>query len=99
MRTVSSAERACNEPASSSGATATVAMPSSRQARNTRSAISPRLATKSFSIGIARRLVAIRISRCGVHVVQRTEGAAADGGPSANNASEGGNGCPFGDGS
>ena len=48
MRTVSSAERACSEPASSSGATATVAIPSSRQARKTRSAISPRFATRSF---------------------------------------------------
>ena len=45
---VSSAERACSEPRSSGGATATVAMPSSRQVRKTRSAISPRLATSSL---------------------------------------------------
>ena len=48
ISTVSSAERACSEPESSSGATATVAIPSSRQVRKTRTAISPRFATRSF---------------------------------------------------
>src|SRR5919106_1665917 len=48
--TVSSAERAWSEPPSSGAATATVAIPSSRQARNTRRAISPRLATSTLRI-------------------------------------------------
>src|SRR5207248_3079661 len=51
ISTVSSAERACSDPPSSGGATATVLIPSSRQARKTRNAISPRFATRSFRIG------------------------------------------------
>ena len=42
-------------PRSSGATTATVAIPSSRQARKTRSAISPRLATSSFWMVTARR--------------------------------------------
>src|SRR3977135_4745261 len=48
ISTVSSAERACSEPASSGATTATVPSPSLRAARNTRSAISPRFATSTF---------------------------------------------------
>ena len=53
ISTLSSAERACRADASSGGATATVAMPSSRQARKTRTAISPRFATSSLRIAMA----------------------------------------------
>src|SRR5262245_57558771 len=49
MHTLSSASRTCMASASAVECTATVAMPSSLQARNTRSAISPRLAIKIFS--------------------------------------------------
>ena len=48
------AERAWSEPRSSGATTATVAMPSCRHARKTRSAISPRLATRSFRMGRSR---------------------------------------------
>src|SRR5436190_22734643 len=48
MHTASSAKRTCKAPTSASENTATVAMPSSRQARMTRMAISPRLAIKTF---------------------------------------------------
>src|SRR5262245_36433542 len=57
MHTDSSASRTCSESRSASLNTATVAMRSSRQARMTRSAISPRLAirtlrnTRSFAAG------------------------------------------------
>src|ERR1700730_8297547 len=47
---VSSAERACSEPRSSDATTATVEIPSSRQARKIRSAISPRFATSRHCI-------------------------------------------------
>src|SRR6059058_275736 len=52
ISTVSSAERACREPRSSGATTATVPIPSARQVRKTRSAISPRFATSSLSIFI-----------------------------------------------
>ena len=48
MHTLSSARRTCMASASAVECTATVAMPSSRQARCTRSAISPRLAMRIF---------------------------------------------------
>src|SRR6185295_4966299 len=48
MQTDSSAKRTCSALASTVECTATVAMPSSRQARMTRSAISPRLAIRIF---------------------------------------------------
>src|SRR5947209_17493482 len=48
ISTASSPERACSEPLSSGATTATVPRPSSRAARNTRSAISPRFATSTF---------------------------------------------------
>src|SRR3954470_17548462 len=48
MQTSSSAKRTCSDSRSASEYTATVAIPSSRQARMTRSAISPRLAIKTF---------------------------------------------------
>src|SRR6218665_1896405 len=48
MHTDSSAKRTCNALASAVECTATVAMPSSRQARMTRRAISPRLAISTF---------------------------------------------------
>src|SRR5687767_1202401 len=48
MQTSSSANRTCSDSRSASEYTATVWMPSSRQARMTRSAISPRLATRTF---------------------------------------------------
>src|SRR5512137_3224301 len=48
MQTASSAKRTWSESASTVEWTATVPMPSSRQARITRSAISPRLATSTF---------------------------------------------------
>src|SRR6185295_4337092 len=48
MQTDSSAKRTCSALASTVECTATVAMPSSRHARMTRSAISPRLAIRIF---------------------------------------------------
>src|SRR5574341_1499640 len=55
MQTLSSASRTCMASASAVECTATVAMPSSLQARSTRSAISPRLAIRILS-NIAPRL-------------------------------------------
>src|SRR3954464_13182433 len=49
MHTLSSASRTCMASASAVECTATVWMPSSRQARWMRSAISPRLAMRTFS--------------------------------------------------
>src|ERR1700690_2875938 len=49
MQTLSSARRTCMASASAVECTATVAMPSSLQARSTRSAISPRLAIRILS--------------------------------------------------
>src|SRR5215475_4307724 len=49
MQTLSSANRTCMASASAVECTATVGMPSSLQARSTRSAISPRLAISSLS--------------------------------------------------
>src|SRR5947209_18367627 len=49
MQTLSSARRTCMASASAVEWTATVAMPSSLQARRTRSAISPRLAIRTLS--------------------------------------------------
>src|SRR5947209_14464514 len=48
MQTASSANRTCSELRSASEYTATVAIPNSLQAQMTRSAISPRLATRIF---------------------------------------------------
>src|SRR5215203_1002556 len=48
MQTSSSANRTCSEFSSASEYTATVLMPSSRQAQMTRSAISPRFAIRIF---------------------------------------------------
>src|SRR5512136_1823307 len=48
MHTASSAKRTCRASASAWEWTATVGMPSSRQARMMRIAISPRLATRTF---------------------------------------------------
>src|SRR3954466_9524114 len=48
MQTSSSAKRTCRDSRSASEYTATVWMPSSRHARMTRSAISPRLAIRTF---------------------------------------------------
>src|SRR3954447_15966255 len=50
ISTVSPATRVCSAPASSGAATATVAIPSSRQVRKMRTAISPRFATRSFEV-------------------------------------------------
>src|SRR5450432_383367 len=49
MHTLSSAKRTCMASASAVECTATVGMPSSWQARSTRSAISPRLAMRILS--------------------------------------------------
>src|SRR5215218_2093675 len=49
MQTLSSASRTCMASASAVECTATVAMPSSLQARSTRRAISPRLAMRILS--------------------------------------------------
>src|SRR5262245_19380687 len=49
MHTLSSARRTCMASASAVECTATVAMPSSLQARSTRRAISPRLAIRILS--------------------------------------------------
>src|SRR5262252_2081667 len=49
MQTLSSAKRTCIASSSAVECTATVAMPSSLQARSTRSAISPRLAMRILS--------------------------------------------------
>src|SRR5215208_3801184 len=48
MQMASSAKRTCRDSASAVEWTATVPMPSSRQARITRSAISPRFAMRTF---------------------------------------------------
>src|SRR6266404_1190962 len=48
MQTFSSAKRTCSASASTDECTATDLMPSSRQARITRSAISPRFAIRTF---------------------------------------------------
>src|SRR5512137_2650586 len=56
MQTASSAKRTWSESASTVEWTATVPMPSSRQARITRSAISPRLATSTFLNMVSPRL-------------------------------------------
>src|ERR1700722_1958015 len=57
MHTASSAKRTWSELRSASEYTATVEIPSSLQAQMTRSAISPRLATRIFwNIGLGRRL-------------------------------------------
>src|SRR3954470_17097751 len=48
MHTSSSAKRTCSDSRSASEYTATVCTPSSRQARMTRNAISPRLAMRTF---------------------------------------------------
>src|SRR5690348_6229158 len=57
MHTASSANRTWSADASAVEWTATVAMPSSRQARMTRRAISPRLAIRIFlNTGLGRRL-------------------------------------------
>src|SRR5271167_4252946 len=56
MHTASSAKRTCSEFRSASEYTATVEMPSSLQAQMTRSAISPRLATRIFWNMAGRRL-------------------------------------------
>ena len=48
MHTSSSAKRTCSDSRSASEYTATVCTPSSRHARITRSAISPRLAMRTF---------------------------------------------------
>src|SRR5688572_3646314 len=54
MQTVSSASKTCFNVVSAVECTATVLMPSSRQARKMRSAISPRLAIRTLSsIGVA----------------------------------------------
>ena len=54
-RTATSASRTNGSPASASECTATVPMPRSRQVRNTRRAISPRLATSSRLIVVMSR--------------------------------------------
>src|SRR4029077_21020412 len=59
MQTLSSARRTCMASASAVECTATVAMPTSLQARSTRNAISPRLAIKPLSNIAARRLRAL----------------------------------------
>src|SRR5579859_7528380 len=56
MQTLSSARRTCMADASAVEWTATVWIPISRQARSTRSAISPRLAISTFSIMAGRCL-------------------------------------------
>src|SRR5262245_36725632 len=62
MHTLSSARRTCMASASAVECTATVRMPISRQARWMRSAISPRLAIRTFSNIGARRLLWLRRS-------------------------------------
>src|SRR5215208_510662 len=59
MQMASSAKRTCSDSASAVEWTATVAMPSSLQARMTRRAISPRLAMRTFlNMGTPRRALA-----------------------------------------
>src|SRR6185312_17454768 len=62
MQTLSSASRTCMASASAVECTATVGMPSSWQARSTRSAISPRLAIRILS-NIALAPKPLRLSR------------------------------------
>src|ERR1043166_2365685 len=62
MHTLSSARRTCMASASAVECTATVGMPSSLQARNTRSAISPRLAIRIFSNMAIGRTTRVRLS-------------------------------------
>src|SRR4029079_2184961 len=59
MHTLSSARRTCMASASAVECTATVGMPSSLQARSTRSAISPRLAIRILSNILATHLGAV----------------------------------------
>src|SRR5689334_4875237 len=69
-RTAVSASETCSESASASEYTAVRAMPSAAQVRNTRRAISPRLATRMFAITVAPALhpedaIALRpLDRC-----------------------------------
>src|SRR5262249_59494159 len=58
MHTLSAASRTCIASASAVECTATVAMPSSLQARSTRNAISPRLAIRILSNIVLRPLPA-----------------------------------------
>src|SRR6185437_9365381 len=68
MHTLSSARRTCIASASAVECTATVGMPSSLQARSTRSAISPRLAMRIFSNMSSAGCLAIRHARpCAGH--------------------------------
>src|SRR6187397_3218131 len=62
MQTLSSARRTCIASASAVECTATVGMPSSLQARSTRSAISPRLAIRIFSNMAIGRTTRARLS-------------------------------------
>src|SRR6187431_823294 len=69
--------RACCAPESASEYTATVSMPSSRQARTIRTAISPRLATRTRSNG--RLLVdEDRAARSGSVSVRKDTGSERD---------------------
>src|SRR5438045_1337473 len=72
MQTSSSAKRTCSEFSSASEYTATVLMPSSRQATMTRMAISPRLAIRIF-LNIGARRGPRRGSRVGVACLDREE--------------------------
>src|SRR5258707_8820699 len=68
MHTASSANRTCRELRSASEYTATVEIPSSLHAQITRSAISPRLATRIFwnmSVGVAYFLRLGRMPKSG----------------------------------
>src|SRR5215213_9944931 len=90
MHTLSSARRTCIALASAVECTATVAMPSSLQARSTRSAISPRLAIRILSnISMHRDLALLRHGRarpghprlvCGKKDVDARHKAGHDGG-------------------
>src|SRR5712691_2150545 len=83
MQTLSSASRTCMASASAVECTATVAMPTSLQARKTLSAISPRLAIKTFSNIAAGGLPTLLDDRQRLAELDRLAVADKDGGDHA----------------
>src|SRR5438552_16384195 len=78
--------RTCGAARSASEYTATVSIPSSRQVRMTRTAISPRLATSTFLMGRGpgpgvMGWTVVKLSEADKPVRRRAEASAADGKP------------------
>src|SRR3954471_14861782 len=70
MQTASSASLTCSECSSADEYTATVEIPSSRQARITRSAISPRLAIRTLRKSGGSALATGRLAALGISVTR-----------------------------